>query len=267
VLTVSKLRRYAFCPLLLYLDETLHLEPEPSYEQWYGRVGHCIRYELSLRNHKVLREVKDPKISLSGLNTLFLIELENIKQEVPFIYKDELLALTDVEIMLEQAAKEISLELEGLARRARSVIRETCLLGDELAGALTPWKAEFPIRSKKLGLSGRLDKIEKRDGRLIPVEIKTGRPAPYVWDSDKLQLAAYAMLLEERFDVSVPYGFVEYTRINEKRPVIIDGKSRRDLLALKKEVEEFLESGEKPMVERNKNKCRKCGFKGVCSAD
>src|SRR5215470_14450219 len=59
------------------------------------------------------------------------------------------------------------------------------------------------LNSPALGLYGKVDCIRRRDGAIIPYEHKRGQPrrgsdnAPAPWQSDRLQLIAYAVLLEE----------------------------------------------------------------------
>ncbi|HZA23847.1 MAG TPA: Dna2/Cas4 domain-containing protein [Dehalococcoidia bacterium] len=66
--------------------------------------------------------------------------------------------------------------------------------------------------SEGLGLQGRVDAVRTRDGALVPYEHKRGRArrgsdgSYEAWPSDALQVAAYAILLEEERGQSVPGG-------------------------------------------------------------
>ena len=58
------------------------------------------------------------------------------------------------------------------------------------------------LESETLGIRGKVDCLRRRDGRLIPYEHKRGRSAkgdtgPQAWPSDRLQVCAYALLVEE----------------------------------------------------------------------
>jgi CRISPR-associated protein Cas1 len=80
------------------------------------------------------------------------------------------------------------------------------------------------LSSTRLGLTGKLDLIEERNGAVYPIEYKrgsgphgdNGRP-PY-WDNDAVQVCAQGLLLEENFGVTVPRGILYYigskTRVN-----------------------------------------------------
>jgi hypothetical protein len=58
------------------------------------------------------------------------------------------------------------------------------------------WYREVYLRSERLGLHGKVDLIDIRNGA-VPVERKRGYA---YYENDLVQLAAYAMLLEEHLD-------------------------------------------------------------------
>jgi CRISPR-associated protein Cas1 len=58
------------------------------------------------------------------------------------------------------------------------------------------------LSSERLGLTGKLDVAEEKDGQCYPVEYKrgdgpNGDNGPAYWDNDAIQLCAQAMLLED----------------------------------------------------------------------
>src|SRR5271165_2642033 len=60
------------------------------------------------------------------------------------------------------------------------------------------------LASDSLGLTGKVDCLRRRDGSYLPYEHKRGQPArnddgPGPWPSDRLQVIAYAVLLEDNF--------------------------------------------------------------------
>ena len=66
------------------------------------------------------------------------------------------------------------------------------------------------LASDRHGLVGKVDCVRRRDGAHVPYEHKRGKPAraadhsPEPWPSDRLQVVAYAVLLEEAFGQPVP---------------------------------------------------------------
>ncbi|MDE0651031.1 MAG: CRISPR-associated protein Cas4, partial [Gammaproteobacteria bacterium] len=98
----------------------------------------------------------------------------------------------------------------------------------------------LPVRSAKLGLSGKADVVEFRriacgsgvvlDGREgfwspRPVEYKRGRPKRH--RADEVQLCAQALCLEEMFDVRVSCGDLFYGAGKRRSEVVFDEELRR----------------------------------------
>ncbi len=81
---------------------------------------------------------------------------------------------------------------------------------------------DMPIRSLELGLIGRADVVEFRlqdDGvwQPYPVEYKRGRPKKD--DSDRVQLCAQALCLEEMLSVDIPAGALYYGKKKRRTEV------------------------------------------------
>ncbi|MEA3255295.1 MAG: CRISPR-associated protein Cas4 [Candidatus Altiarchaeota archaeon] len=256
---VSSINQYMFCPRSVYLSGVLQLEPQPSVERVKGLLGHAIRKELSLRQSRILGKIHD----VDALNETLLNELENVLEDVPYIYKD-LLEGFEVKGFISELRPELLDEIEILKSRLEIMIDETGL--EDSLERITPWRVEYPVKSDKLKFSGRIDKV-MREENYFPVEIKTGNPGNGVWMGDRLQTCAYSMLLEENLGLEkiIPFGFVEYTRVQEKRPVLNTEQLRRRVLAVRDEVIEILD-GKDPGVcpHGSEKKCKVCGFKEKC---
>src|SRR5947209_2937222 len=84
------------------------------------------------------------------------------------------------------------------------------------------------VSSERLGISGKLDLVEEKNGEVCPVEYKRGAgPAPnnglpLFWDNDAVQVCAQAMLLEEELGVPVPRGVLYYIASKRRVDVPID---------------------------------------------
>src|SRR5947209_14243547 len=92
--------------------------------------------------------------------------------------------------------------------------------------------ASLEITSPTLGLTGKLDCLRRRDGSYLPYEHKRGQPRradgqpPEAWPSDRLQIVAYALLLEEAFGQPIPEGRLRYHAANVTVRVPIDDVAR-----------------------------------------
>ena len=126
------------------------------------------------------------------------------------------------------------------------------------------------LASETLGLIGKVDCLRRRDGSHLPYEHKRGRPArdaenePDAWASDKLQLVAYAVLLEEAFGEVIPEGRIRYHAANVTVRVPIDDAARLMLLESINEAWQLRETIERPPITDNPRLCEKCSLAPVC---
>lgn len=122
----------------------------------------------------------------------------------------------------------------------------------------------------KLGLVGRMDVIKRRDGQLIPYEHKRGKARraangeAMAWETDALQVAAYAMMIEEAHGQTVAEGRVRYHREGVTVRVPVDDAMRRRIQGALQRARELREQLERPPVTSNENLCRRCSLAPVC---
>ncbi|HVK16047.1 MAG TPA: type I-MYXAN CRISPR-associated endonuclease Cas1 [Fimbriiglobus sp.] len=126
------------------------------------------------------------------------------------------------------------------------------------------------LSSERLGLVGKVDCLRRRDGSNLPYEHKRGKPArgannaPLPWPSDRLQLVAYAVLLEEAFGQPVPEGRIRYHAANVTVRVPIDDQARADFAAALADARALRESTDRPPITDNPRLCEKCSLAPVC---
>ncbi len=126
------------------------------------------------------------------------------------------------------------------------------------------------LASERLGLLGKVDCLRRRDGSHLPYEHKRGKPAraaddtPEPWPSDRLQVIAYAVLIEDALGQTVPEGRIRYHAANVTVKVPIDDKARADLVAALADARALRESVERPPITENARLCEKCSLAPVC---
>ncbi|OWK34205.1 type I-MYXAN CRISPR-associated endonuclease Cas4/Cas1 [Fimbriiglobus ruber] len=126
------------------------------------------------------------------------------------------------------------------------------------------------LASETLGLLGKVDCVRRRDGSYLPYEHKRGKPGraaddtPQVWPSDRLQLVAYAVLLEEAFGQPIPEGRVRYHAANVTVRVPVDDRARADLTAAIADARRLRETLDRPPITDNPRLCEKCSLAPVC---
>lgn len=123
--------------------------------------------------------------------------------------------------------------------------------------------------SDELGLVGKVDAIRRRDGSWIPYEHKRGRAFKkdgkfFPWPADTLQVAAYAMLLEEYFHEPIVIGRIRYHADKVTLTVAIDSELRQNVLAAISRGRELATSIVRPPVSQNPGKCLRCALAPEC---
>ncbi len=130
-------------------------------------------------------------------------------------------------------------------------------------------RTQLELADPGLGLIGKVDAIRRRDGALIPYEHKRGRArkegkVAEAWPSDRLQVIAYAVLIESATGQAIPEGRVRYHADNVTVRVPIDDGARADLAQAVGEARRLRESTERPPVAENERLCVRCSLAPVC---
>jgi len=119
------------------------------------------------------------------------------------------------------------------------------------------------VASERLGLAGECDVVEfHRDGRVIPVEYKRGKPKAH--RADEVQLCAQALSLEERLGVEVPLGHLFYGAERRRFEVSIDEGLRRLTETLAARLRTLIEDRELPAADYERRKCSACSLLNLC---
>jgi len=122
------------------------------------------------------------------------------------------------------------------------------------------------LRSLRLGLIGKADvvefhRLEKSLWRPFPVEHKRGKPKAD--ESDKVQLCAQALCLEEMLETVVPHGAIFYGKTRHRQDVVFDDALRKQTEETCTRLHELIHSNKTPKVAHGK-KCRNCSLFDGC---
>lgn len=124
------------------------------------------------------------------------------------------------------------------------------------------------IHSFRLGIVGRCDVVEFRPSKtapateeVLPVEFKAGEPKEDV--SDKVQLCAQALCLEEMMNLSIKCGAFFYGKIRRRNQVEIDQSLRETTESIIASVRQIVATRKIPEAKYSV-KCRNCSLEGMC---
>ena len=125
------------------------------------------------------------------------------------------------------------------------------------------------LESETLGLRGKVDCLRRRDGKLIPYEHKRGRSAKgeggaEAWPSDRLQVCAYALLLEEHTGTAIDEARLRYHADNVTVRVAVDAAAREAVRLALARADALRQSVQRPPVTDNERLCTRCSLAPVC---
>jgi CRISPR-associated protein Cas1 len=129
---------------------------------------------------------------------------------------------------------------------------------------------ELVLESVELGLRGKVDAIRERDGQIIPYEHKRGRCRrgenyqPQAWESDLLQILAYACLIESALNTTVLEGRIRYHRDNVLVKIPVDDAGRQKVRNAVEQARNLRKSPQRPPVTTNEKLCVRCSLAPVC---
>lgn len=121
-----------------------------------------------------------------------------------------------------------------------------------------------PLVDERLGLIGKPDYVVRTpQGSVIPIEVKTGRTPANPYQSHRLQLMAYGMLIANTYHQTPKYGLLHYPERDFE--VRFSSELEAELLDTLKRMR-WLEQGRSAPA-RSHNipaRCRNCGYSSIC---
>lgn len=125
------------------------------------------------------------------------------------------------------------------------------------------------LESETLGLQGAVDILRRRDGVLIPYEHKRGRAAGKkgareAWETDRVQVGAYAILAEEVLGQRISEGRVRYHADRITVRVSIDEALRAKVRSSVARARALRAELARPPVTENERRCRACSLAPAC---
>ena len=265
-ISVSMLSTYLYCPRMLFLQKVLAVEEPPKESLVLGSLRHEIYDFINQNEQKIVSSIRE-KIQYSQLLSTYKTRYSKILKEKIIQNKSKIREVNlDIVNVFKKTWPLILNEAELRAKNIFDFILEYNVYGNELWEKLTPKIiSEKSIESEKLQLKGIIDRIEIHKNIYVPVELKTGKmPKEGVWPGHRIQIAAYAMLIEENFNTNVKEGFIRYLDTNETRQIAINPFMKEEIIELTKEIQNLLKNQEIPNYCENRNKCVKCSLRSTC---
>lgn len=266
MLSVTDLCSYLYCSRKLYLRKVFGLYEPIKEVTFKGSFRHEIHDLATKADEEIVRNIKT-KLTKEEIKQRYLLKYKDLLRQIILKNKDLLkkFNLNEKDIFTKNLPV-IEEQAELRATNVHKTLVDYNVLGDQLWGKLTPKiLSELRIEDPKLGLKGIIDQIYQYKTDLVPIELKTGKaPRDGVWPGHKIQIAAYALLLEGKFNETIKEGFVHYLEAEQKRHIPINAFLRLEVRELINKVNSLIKSSEIPDFCGNDNKCRVCGLKDKC---
>lgn len=265
-LPVSLLSTYLYCSRKLFLEKVLLLQEPPKESLVIGSLRHEIYDKINKSEEEIIRSITK---SMAAEKILDLYKQKYISILEKSVINNKK-RIEGISMTINDACKRcfpwIIEESSMRALNVFSFIEENNVFGEELWQKLTPKiLSELRLESDELKLKGVIDQVHVYGDCYVPFELKTGSmPKDGVWPSHRIQIAAYSLLLEEKFKKKIKEGFIIYIDSNQKRHIAINPFLREEVGQIIDEVITILQSKELPDFCGNENKCRKCGLKDKC---
>lgn len=263
---VSSINEYLFCPLKLYLRH--HLEFEKSEKKYSAKDNILIFRQVYKDYNDIVR--KNLRMVKKDMNASQISEI--LFQDVNYLLKKSMKGYNfDSEkeklLRLNQLENDLKVKNTILALKIHRILNKTKNTSIQIVEMLFPPSLEsYLIRDKSLEMGGIVDRIEIIGGKYYPISQKSKNPPLRgVWDSDALEIAAYALLIEQEFDTEVLVGFVDYQVLEDRRPVVVDSELREGLFIVLDDIRNIINYGNLPEVNINPKKCETCNYKEICN--
>lgn len=260
LISVTELTAYMFCPRKLWLSKVHGLREPPTREMILGRIKHRALEIFTISEKDFIKSLSQGLTS-SEINEKYKQLMREsaiyaFQENADNASKFSLTLTTFLAEFLPNTEEEIKIRVLPLLEALKS------FHGRDIWENLNPkYSSELSIESFKLGLKGRVDRVEfsKNNGseKIIPYEIKT-RQSEEVYESDKIQLAAYSLLLEDKMNKPIPLGVIELRK--SKKQIEISNELKSKVFELIEKVKNL--KGEFPS---SFSKCAHCKLKKECN--
>ncbi len=261
LVSVTDMCAYNFCKRSLYLKLVLKLREPPKPVMVLGSIRHKVYEEANKKEEELVSQISSD-FKRQEILQMFSNAYNAILNKSVYSYLPQLESLKmDKEEVTVQLQKAVAGQAQERADEIVSFSSKTGLFGKELWESLTPKiMSELRVSSEKLRLKGIVDRIEVYGSEYVPVEIKTGK-APYegVWPDHRLQVAAYMLLLNEKFNIRIKEGLVNYVAANQQRQIVMNPFMEYEVTGAVNNVFELVEQKKVPDF-CGKSYCTVCSF-------
>lgn len=142
-------------------------------------------------------------------------------------------------------------------------------LAAEVGPDLTLRARSIELSSQALGIIARMDLVETSDGRVIPVDYKTGHRKHTMsgaYQPERIQLCAQGLILREH-GYTCENGAIYFAGSKERVPVVFDSTLIEETMAAISGLRLIARQQQIPPPLIDSPKCLRCSMAGICLPD
>ena len=124
------------------------------------------------------------------------------------------------------------------------------------------------LSSQRLGLIAKADIIEQKNGKVVPVEVKRGRPPKHgpAWMPEKVQLCVIGLLLRDN-GYECTEGQIYFAEVRRRTTIPLDDLLVAHTLHLIEQLRPVAAALQAPPPLVDSPKCPRCSLVGICLPD
>jgi CRISPR-associated exonuclease Cas4 len=205
--SASDVERYTYCPLSWWQSREADAEDDATRR---GEVAHAAKGEEVGRVRRLFR-ANERAVTIALYLALLAGSAAVLAVELEFLDLRETLAPFVLVMGLLWTLVALVFFLRSLLvdRRASQLSKAAGLVEGKIAYSDLDRPGALLV-AKKFELAGRPDYVVRANGKLVPVELKTGKPPRRPHESHLLQVGAYCLLVEEAMGERPDHGVLQY---------------------------------------------------------
>lgn len=125
------------------------------------------------------------------------------------------------------------------------------------------FKNNVNLSNEAFNFYGICDGLIISDTHIYPVEIKLHGDKPT--KAQKMQLIAYGILAEKKFERVFDLGFILYEKNAKTIPVKINEQDKQEVVTKVDEIRKMIQAGRLPYSSADDEKCTQCEFENYCN--
>ena len=224
LVSVTELSSYLYCPRALYQQKVLGYEQKLNKAMALGTIKHNF-YDLANKYEEKIVVHLPAGLAKEEILSAYSETYSNLLRST-ILNHGKTLSIFDLEVN-DVIAEMKPIALAEAADRAENLwvfATTNGVYGEQLWELLTPKIiTELKVKSPSLRLKGTVDRVEIYKNDVVPIELKTGKMAKDgVWPSHRVQVAAYMLLLQERFGMTVSKAIIRYLDHKSSRTVSLN---------------------------------------------